>query len=97
MPLSPEAQRARRAKLKQAQPDRKPRKRSCLNCDKRFLVTRPKNNPPQRFCSPACRKEFDYFGCAFRPLHLKLEKLVKGWVEEILAKRLDNPRALGKQ
>lgn len=83
------------------------RKRRCRNCDqwywpRVFLKGTSKKNKgggsPQRFCTPACRKEYNRNGSAFGPLRDKIRRLiaseVKKQVQEV-AKRVEVLEYLG--
>jgi len=75
MPLSPQKQAERRARLKTAPVFPK---KACGNCGKPFLQT----TYNKKFCKRKCKDEFQQVG----PLKLKVEKLVKGYVRELEAR-----------
>src|ERR1700679_994109 len=76
MPLSPEKQRARRARIKRLQDSKVIRRKRCANDGELFTPTRP--YPVQKFCCDNCRKEFHKNGGnAFGPLKVRLEKLIQ--------------------
>jgi hypothetical protein len=83
VPLSAEAQRARRKRLKaQSQPPKFPRRR-CANCNNFFLKTR-KN---KRFCKRECKNEFNRYGSAFGPLKDWLTKFIEQRAKEETVRR----------
>jgi hypothetical protein len=85
VPLSPAKRRVKREQAKRIETVLNPpksRKRRCANCNALFPVTKPRANPPQRFCKDECRKQFAHFGCAFGPLKTKLEKIVRKMTAE---------------
>lgn len=73
-------------------PKRRPRKRRCRNCDQWYLprvfrkgVGKNKGGgSPQRFCTPACRKEYNRNGSAFGPLRDKVRGLIAREVKKQL-------------
>lgn len=56
----------------------------CHNCDK--LTIKNPTQPKQRFCSDACRYEYNKHGAAFGPLKAKLEKLVRQIIQDEVAR-----------
>jgi hypothetical protein len=83
MPLSPLKRKERRDRLiaQGIDPDniarslkkRLVKRRRCRNCFKWLVIGKQQNKV---FCSPQCKKEFHYYGAAYGPLKLKLEKLI---------------------
>jgi hypothetical protein len=78
MPLTPAAQRERRAKLK---PEPEYETKRCKNCAKFFKRVIKGRGSNKEFCTVKCKREFHGMGGnAFGPLKTKLEKLVKTWM-----------------
>lgn len=78
MPLSPQKQAARRARLSERPDSSKLPKKRCLNCPKFFPLTKAW----RKFCSTACKNEFERNGgTAYAQLRPKLEKLVRSLVK----------------
>lgn len=57
------------------------RRRRCDNCPKFFMQKRS----DQRFCKPACRKEFNRNGAAFG----KLRELLPKWITKEVSRQLE--------
>jgi hypothetical protein len=82
MPLSAEAQRKRRAKIKKLADPPKFRRKRCDNCGELFQPTRA--YPVQKFCQDNCRKEFHKNGGnAFGPLKSKIEGMIRKGTAEL--------------
>ena len=92
MPLSPEAQRKRREKLKKlginyrnmSRELKKYPRRRCKNCDAPFLKTR-KN---KLYCKKQCADEYNKFGSAYGPLKRKIEAMIERKATELATQRL---------
>jgi len=83
MPLDAKAQRERRARLKAKYPPQKKKfsRKRCLNCPKFFELTQP----TRKFCSPACKDEYNHYGGAYGPLKQRIEKIITKMVIERVA------------
>jgi hypothetical protein len=57
-----------------AQDEAKPKlkRKKCLNCDKKFELTKPN----RKFCTTECKNEFGRHGSAFGPLKTHIETMM---------------------
>jgi len=67
------------------------KRRKCLNCDKKFEVTKPN----RKFCTTECKNEFGRHGSAFGPLKTHIETMMTRHTKQVrieladLVKKLD--------
>jgi len=96
MPLSPEKQRARRARIKRLQDSKVIRRKRCANDGELFTPTRL--YPVQKFCCDNCRKEFHKNGGnAFGPLKSKIEGMIQKHTNELVKRVRALERELATQ